>query len=84
MVCTVYYGHLEYLLHCIIPPNPVIKNTDPKYYILTIVTTCDTQGRDATWEPMYFRSVRTYVEVIDVATICAGIGHMQVGTIDPQ
>ena len=77
---TVFYGRLEYILECTILPNPYLKNIEPKILLLTIVTTCDTQGCDATLEPTYFKALASYVEVGDLAAICTVVGRIQIGT----
>ena len=81
---TIYYGHLEYILKCTIPPNTVSGNIKPAVVLLTIVTTCDTQGCDATLEQMYFKALTSYVEVVDLAAICAVIGCIWIGTANPH
>jgi len=35
-------------------------------------------------EPMHFKSMGSYVEVVDLRAVCAVVGHIKVGTIDPQ
>ncbi|KAF8316693.1 uncharacterized protein EI90DRAFT_3158848 [Cantharellus anzutake] len=82
-VRTVYYGRLEYILHCTIPSNVISKNTEPKTILFGIITTC-TQGHDATLELTYFRSLMLYIEIVDLAAICAVVGRIQIGTTNPQ
>jgi len=81
---TIYYRHLEYILECTIPPNTVSGNIKPTVVLLAIVTTCDTQGCNATLEQMYFKALTSYVEVVDLAAICTVIGHIQIGTANPH
>ena len=81
---TIYYGHLEYILQCTIPPNTVSKNIKPELVLLAIITTCDTQGHNATLEPTYFKSLTSYVEVVDIAAICAVVSRIQVGAVYSQ
>jgi hypothetical protein len=83
-VRTVYYGRLEYILHCTIPSNIISKNTMPETILFGIITTCDTQGHDATLELTYFRSLTSYIEIVDLAAICAVVGRIQIGTTNPQ
>ena len=35
-------------------------------------------------EPTYFKSVGSYVEIVDLRAVCAVVGCIKVGTIDPQ
>ena len=58
--------------HCIWEHQAVV--------LLTIITTCDTQGCDATLEQMHFKALTSYVEVVDLAAICAVIGCIRIGT----
>ncbi|KAF8335716.1 uncharacterized protein EI90DRAFT_2969309 [Cantharellus anzutake] len=83
-VRTVYYGRLEYILHCTIPPNPISNNSEPETILFAVITTCDTQGRDATLELTYFKTVTSYIEIVDLASICAVVGRIRVGTTEPQ
>ncbi|KAF8318082.1 uncharacterized protein EI90DRAFT_3021154 [Cantharellus anzutake] len=83
-VRTVYYGRLEYILQCTIPPNPISKNTEPEIVLLAVVTTCGTQGRDATLELTYFKAVTSYIEIVDLASICAVVGRIRISVVDPQ
>ena len=50
--------------------------------LLTIITTCDTQGHDAMLEPTYFKSLTSYVEVVDLSAICTVVGCIQIGVAD--
>ncbi len=50
--------------------------------LLTIITTCNTQGHDARLEPTYFKSLTSYAEVVDLSAICAVVGHIQIGAAD--
>jgi len=34
--------------------------------------------------PTYFKSVSSYIEIVDLRAICAVIGRVKVGTMDPQ
>ncbi|KAF8342857.1 uncharacterized protein EI90DRAFT_2964679 [Cantharellus anzutake] len=83
-VRTVYYGCLKYILQCTIPPNPISKNTEPEIVLLAVVTTCGTQGRDATLELTYFKAVTSYIEIVDLASICAVVGRIRISVVDPQ
>ncbi|KAF8325304.1 uncharacterized protein EI90DRAFT_3237175 [Cantharellus anzutake] len=80
-VRTVYYGRLEYILHCTIPSNVI---SEPETILFGVNTTCDTQGHDATLELTYFRSLTSYIEIVDLAAICAVVGRIQIGTTNPQ
>ncbi|KAF8324613.1 uncharacterized protein EI90DRAFT_3019534 [Cantharellus anzutake] len=83
-VRTVYYGQLEYILHCTIPSNVISKNTEPETILFGVITTCDTQGHDATLELTYFRSLTSYIEIVNLAAICTVVGRIQIGTTNPQ
>ncbi len=82
-VCTIYYRCLEYIIKCTIPPNTVSRNIKPTVVLLAIITTCNTQGCNATLEQMHFKALTSYVEVVDLAAICAIIGHIQISTANP-
>ncbi|KAF8309868.1 uncharacterized protein EI90DRAFT_3161566 [Cantharellus anzutake] len=41
-VQRVFYGRLEYILECAIPPNRVSKNGEPRIRLLAVITTLDT------------------------------------------
>ncbi|KAF8323619.1 uncharacterized protein EI90DRAFT_2935459 [Cantharellus anzutake] len=82
-VRTIYYGHLEYILQCTLPPNPISKNTKPETVLLGILTTCNTQQCDATLRLTYFKTMMLYIEIVDLAAICTVIGRIQTGTTDP-
>ncbi|KAF8319571.1 uncharacterized protein EI90DRAFT_3293054 [Cantharellus anzutake] len=83
-VQQVFYGHLEYILECAIPPNRVSKNGEPRIHLLAVITTLDTEGHDATSELTYFKLVSSYVEVVDLNAVCAVVGRLRVGKVDPR
>jgi hypothetical protein len=35
-------------------------------------------------ELTYFKTLTSYIEIVDLAAICAVVGRIQVGTADPQ
>src|SRR5260370_37397709 len=69
---------------CNLPPNPFSKNSTTETLLLAVITTCDTDGCDAMMEPTYFKSVNSYIEIMDLRAICAVVGCIKVGTIDLQ
>ncbi|KAF8315774.1 uncharacterized protein EI90DRAFT_2945776 [Cantharellus anzutake] len=75
---------LSTIIHCTIPSNAISKNTEPETILFGVIATCDTQGHDATLEPTYFRSLTPYIEIVDLAAICAVVGRIQIGTANPQ
>jgi hypothetical protein len=76
-VHTIYLLHLEY-------GPPTKSDVVPETVLLGILTTCDIQGHDAALDPTYFKTMMSYIKVVDLAAICAVIGCIQTGTTDPQ
>src|SRR5260221_5295526 len=65
-------------------PIPSLGEPVITVVLLAIVTTCDTQGCNATLEQTYFKALTSYVKVVDLAAICAIIGHIWIGTANPR
>src|SRR5258708_12422445 len=75
----IFYSQLEYVLYCRLPENCTPDNPEPTTLLLTLITTCDMHGCNATQEEVCLKELSSYSKIINLRTICATVGHLKVG-----
>jgi hypothetical protein len=77
---TVFYGHLEYILECMLEPHARLPLQEPTLFLLALVSRCITNGHDAALECVSYEKVESSTQFIDLMSIQAVVGRFRVAT----
>ncbi|KAJ6521516.1 hypothetical protein B0H19DRAFT_973959, partial [Mycena capillaripes] len=73
----IFYGRLERILVCVVPPNKRFMSIAGKTRLLAVVTPCNnTRGKDASKEITRYRTMGTAL-VMDLQSIVAVVGRVE-------
>lgn len=72
----VFYGRLEEILVCKLPKDSIWGYMSGKTRLLSVITPCSTEGKDATQELTSYTRMTTPI-VTDLQTIIAVVGRIE-------
>lgn len=78
------YGRLEFILDFVLEASPDLKTQSDRRHLLALITGCETDGRDATKEPVSYTKMNSFMHAIDLAAVGAVIGRLQYGSVSPS
>src|SRR5260370_14426426 len=82
-ICVIHYGILEMILEIILPENHLLQIQKPHHLLLTIVSNCNTNGKDAAKERTSF-TTQGLSAAVDLAAICAVVGYFKYSSVEEK
>lgn len=75
---------MEEIIECTLPPNARLGYTQPRMFLLAVITGCETNGADATKARASFNKFETTLQIVDLNAIGSVVGRIHCGTAIPQ